>query len=147
MNASELKQLTERVTEEVWNKGNLDILGEFYTDDFVRHSASEPDIPNLQAYEAYLIDQHTVFPDLHLTIDELLAEEDNVAVRWTLTGTHLGRSSGPMAVPPSGKPVKITGTTFSRFVDGKMAEQWHFADMMSLLQQIGLVPQMAPSAS
>lgn len=147
MKAEELKQLTERLTDEVWNKGNFDILDEYYTQDFVRHSASEPEIPNLQAYREYIRDQRTIFPDLHLAIDESLVEGDRVAVRWTLTGTHLGRSVDPAVPPPTGNSVRITGTVFNRFDQGKLVEQWHYVDMMALLQQLGIIPQLMPSSS
>lgn len=80
---------------------------------------------------------------MHIAIDDILVEENKVAVRWTLTGTHLGDSSDLPSLPPTGKTVKFTGTTFSRYVDGKMTEQWHFVDMMTLLQQLGIMPQMA----
>jgi steroid delta-isomerase-like uncharacterized protein len=76
----------------------------------------------------------TAFPDSRISIESCIAEGDEVATRWTLTGTHQGVFQG---IPPAGRLVKFTGIEFNRVVDGKLVEHWSMFDNVSLLQQIG----------
>jgi predicted ester cyclase len=76
------------------------------------------------------------FPDWHSTFEELIAEEDRVAERWTGRGTHLGELQG---IPPTGKRVEGPGSVFYRIVGGKIVEFRGQFDMMGLMQQLGLI--------
>jgi predicted ester cyclase len=82
------------------------------------------------------------FPDWHSTFEELIAEGDRVAERWTGRGTHRGELQG---IAPTGKRVEAPGSVFYRIVDGKIVELWGQLDMMSLMQQLGVIasPQRA----
>jgi predicted ester cyclase len=82
------------------------------------------------------------FPDWHSTFEELVAEGDRVAERWTGRGTHRGELQG---IAPTGKCVEAPGSVFYRIVDGKIVELWGQLDMMSLMQQLGVIasPQRA----
>jgi predicted ester cyclase len=82
------------------------------------------------------------FPDWHSTFEELIAEGDRVAERWTGRGTHLGELQG---IPPTGKRVEVPGSVFYRIVDGRIVEFRGQLDMMSLMQQLGVIafPQQA----
>ena len=82
------------------------------------------------------------FPDWHSTFEELIAEGDRVAERWTGRGTHLGELQG---IPPTGKRVEAPGSVFYRIVDGKIVEFRGQFDMMGLMQQLGAIasPQQA----
>ena len=77
------------------------------------------------------------FPDVHFTIDDLIAEGERVVIRWTVTGTHKGELQG---IAPTGKHVTVTGMVMSRFVKGKVEEDWINFDALGLLQQLGVVP-------
>jgi predicted ester cyclase len=77
------------------------------------------------------------FPDWHSTPEELIAEGERVAERWTGRGTHQGELAG---IPPTSKLVEVPGSVFYRIVDGKIVEFRGQLDMMSLMQQIGAVP-------
>jgi predicted ester cyclase len=79
----------------------------------------------------------TAFPDLHATIEDLIAEDDKVVDRMTCEGTHQGFFMG---APPTGKRVKWSFIDINRIVDGKVVEHWAEADTMGLLHQLGLVP-------
>ena len=83
---------------------------------------------------------HTAFPDAHITVEDDISAGDIVASRWTLTGTHQGEFQG---VPPTGRPIRVSGIDFSRVVDGRIAEHWAQFDLMALMQQIGAVPATA----
>jgi steroid delta-isomerase-like uncharacterized protein len=89
----------------------------------------------LQAYA-------TAFPDFHMTIDDVLAEGDQVVVRWTFTGTH----HGPLAhIPPTGRRFDVSGGIgIFRLAAGKVAEGYFAWDKFALLQQLGILP--APAA-
>ena len=75
---------------------------------------------------------HATVPDVHVTLDEVIAERDLVAVRATWRGTHQGAFAG---IPPSGKPVTITGMVFWRVANGKLAERWATVDLSPLRGQ------------
>jgi steroid delta-isomerase-like uncharacterized protein len=77
------------------------------------------------------------FPDLHLTIEDQIAEGDKVVIRWTAHGTHKGNFMG---IPPTGKEAVVTGITIDRFANGKTVEAWNNSDDLGLLQQLGVVP-------
>jgi predicted ester cyclase len=79
----------------------------------------------------------TAFPDLHFTIEDIIAEGDTVVVRQTARGTHQGDLMG---IPPTGKQVSGTGITITRVVNGKAVEDWFNGDDLGLLQQLGVVP-------
>jgi steroid delta-isomerase-like uncharacterized protein len=80
------------------------------------------------------------FPDLNITVEDLIAEGDRVVARWTLRGTHQGASLG---MPPTGKQVTMPGISVVRLAGGKSAEQWVIHDQLGMLQQLGLVPAPA----
>jgi steroid delta-isomerase-like uncharacterized protein len=77
------------------------------------------------------------FPDLHLTVEDLIAEGDKVVGRTTVTGTHQGEYMG---VPPTGKPVTYNEIFIFRFVNGRIAETWGVVDVFSQLKQLGVIP-------
>ena len=79
----------------------------------------------------------TAFPDMSVTPETIIQDEDTVALAYTITGTH----TGPFGkIPPTGKKVKIRGMQISRFKDGEMVERWGSSDELGLLKQIGVVP-------
>jgi steroid delta-isomerase-like uncharacterized protein len=77
------------------------------------------------------------FPDLHITIEDLIAEEDKVVSRNTVTGTHRGEYLGR---PPTGRPITYTEIFIFRFASGRIAETWGVVDVLSQLRQLGVVP-------
>ena len=84
----------------------------------------------------------TAFPDLDRRIEDLFADGDRVAVRWTATGTHTGDFMG---IPPSGTTATSSGITIFRIADGRIVEEWGHSDMLGLLQQLGAIPVGAPA--
>jgi len=78
----------------------------------------------------------SVFPDLHLTIEDLIAEGNEVVLRWTGTGTQQGAFAGN---PPTGKQVTSTGIDIFRIANGKVVEHWSNSDDLGVLQQLGVV--------
>jgi predicted ester cyclase len=79
----------------------------------------------------------TAFPDMHITIEDIITEGDKLVQRWVAQGTHKGELMG---IVPTGKQVTITGINISRIVGGKLVEDWTEADMLGMMQQLGVIP-------
>ena len=123
---------------EAVNQKNLAVFDELLTPDVVFHSASTT-MQGLEAYKQFLSMYMTAFPDLHFTIEDMIAEGDTVVARFTTHGTHQGNFMG---IPPTGKQVSGTGMFIDRIVNGKGVEQWFHTDDLGLLQQLGVIPAM-----
>lgn len=114
------KAIIRRLIDEAWNGANLAVL-----DDLVAHPAS---------YRTTIIQLRTAYPDLHISIDQTIAEGDWVAYRWTAQGTH-----------ELGVQLTWSGVNLSRIVQGKLVEDSSVADRLTLLEQLGIVPaQLVP---
>jgi len=135
------KTIVRSLFEEVWNKGNLSVADELFTPNCEHHDASSPDFgrgPESEKKRATLY--RTAFPDLRLTIEDIIAEGETVIARWSCRGTHKGDLSG---IAPTGKQVTISGVSIARFSGSKMAEGWINWDALGLMQQLGVVPELA----
>lgn len=131
---SELKQLAERLVEEVWNLGNMDVVDELVDEDYVSHSSAAR---GTEGYKKFFADLRRAFPDIHFTMEDKIAEGDTVVVRWTARGTHQGEYQG---IPPTGTSGVITGIEVARFADGKKVESWGEFDRLGIMQQLGVIP-------
>jgi steroid delta-isomerase-like uncharacterized protein len=80
---------------------------------------------------------HRVFPDLHITIEDLVEEGDKLVSRNTVTGTHQGEYMG---IPPTGKSVTYNEIFIARFAGGRIAETWGVVDLLSQMKQLGVIP-------
>ena len=134
MTTEDNKALVLRFVEKFWSKGNLAAADELMTPDAVIH---QPEVGGIAGLKAFNTTTRTAFPDWYSTPEELIAEGDRVAERWTGRGTHRGEFQG---IPPSGKQVAVPGVVFYRIRDGKIAEFRGSFDALSLLQQLGVSP-------
>ncbi len=130
------KAIVMRCGEEIWNKGNLSAIEEFYSHDINHMDPAIPEIRGIEAEKQVVVLLRTAFPDIHLTVVDLITEGDKVVVRWTLRGTHKGDFQG---VPATGKPIEVTGTSTNRFANGKIVEAWANWDALGLMRQLGAV--------
>ena len=132
------KALSQRILEEIWNGGNLDLLGEVTYPQIGLHDPDDPSVDaGLEVARQLLTTYRTAFPDLRFTIQNQIAEGDFVATRWTATGTH----QGPIrSIPPTGRTVNVTGTTMERYTDGKLYQSWISWDGLGLMQQLDVIP-------
>jgi steroid delta-isomerase-like uncharacterized protein len=141
MSAQENKALVERFVEELWNEGNTSAADELMAPDAEIHmpTGEVVDVDGLKGFAGTFRES---FPDWHSTFEELVAEGDRVAERWTGRGTHQGELQG---IPPTGKRVEVPGSVFYRIVGGKIVEFRGQLDMMGLMQQLGVIapPQQA----
>jgi steroid delta-isomerase-like uncharacterized protein len=83
------------------------------------------------------------FPDIRMDVDDMVAEDDRVVVRWTVRGTHTGPFQG---LPPTYRKIEFGGTTHVRIADGKIVEGWQHMDILKGMQQLGVVPTGLPPA-
>ena len=103
----------------------------------VDHNLMPGQAPGLEGMQQMMTMFLGAFPDLHSTIDVLMAEGDLVAGRMTTTGTHKGDFMG---IPATGKQVKFTEVHIVRIANGKAVEHWGNSDDMAMMQQLGVVP-------
>jgi steroid delta-isomerase-like uncharacterized protein len=123
--------------QELWDNRNIAAADDLLTDDYRLHAPGVPVPLDRETTKQVVAMYGTSFPDLKHTVDEVIAEGDTVAARWTVRGTHRGEFQG---IPASGKHVTLSGNTVHRLKDGKLRETCLSFDSMELLQQLGAVP-------
>jgi steroid delta-isomerase-like uncharacterized protein len=115
------KQLIRRVFEEVIPAGEPAAMRAFVAQDFVDHDPLPGQPAGVEGAEYAVSTMHGAHPDLCFTIDDLVAEDDRVTIRWTLRGTNTGPMLGR---PPTGQPVELAAIVIFRIADGKISERW-----------------------
>ena len=133
---AENKAQFRRTYEELLNEGNLAVAEELVAPDFVNHEAPPGRNRGPESMRGLATMLRTAFPDLHFTIEELVAEGDTVAGRLTMSGTHQGPLMG---MPPTGRSVQQDHMHFVRFRDGKAIEHWGVRDDLGMMQQLGVI--------
>jgi steroid delta-isomerase-like uncharacterized protein len=138
MSLEENKAIIRRENEDGINRGNLEVIDELLSHDYILHvpGLQEP-VRGREGYKQFVNTFRTAFPDLHTTIEELIAEGDKVVVHHTWRGTHKGDFQGVFA---TGKQVQFDSINIYRIIDGKIAEERMEFDNLSLLQQLDAVP-------
>ncbi|MCW5849672.1 MAG: ester cyclase [Anaerolineae bacterium] len=138
------KTIAHRYLEEVFSKGNVAAIDEITAVNFVSHDpAAGGEIRGVDGFKQFVTAIHTVFPDIQFTVEDMLAEGDRVAVRWTMHSEHEGEGLG---LPATHRPVTVTGAEFLRIVNGKIEEDWVTLDTLRLVNDMGLLepkPMMA----
>jgi steroid delta-isomerase-like uncharacterized protein len=136
--SEEIKALVRRQEEELFSGGNLELADEIYAPDYVGHDPSNPEeVRGLQAAKQAASDYRQAFPDLRVTVEDLIAEGDKVAARLRVRGTHLGDLNG---VAPTGRRVDFTGIVISRVEGGRIVEDWANFDDLGMMRQLGVIP-------
>jgi steroid delta-isomerase-like uncharacterized protein len=130
MTTDQNKALYRRYIEDAFNQGRLDVLDELLSPSYVFRDAPPGAPSGPESVKQVVTMFRTAFPDLHITLDELVAEGDKVCARATTRGTHRGTFMG---IAATGKSVTMTGMTMVRIVDGRLVESWVKNDVMGLL--------------
>ena len=133
------KAAIRRIYEEVWNQGNLATVDEVRAVDFAFHGPGGAEEKGRAGLKEFVTKFRAAFPDVCATVENIVAEGEYVALRTSTTGTHRGDWMG---IPPTGKRVTLTLNVLSRFAGGKEAEAWEELDMLSFMQQLGVIPPM-----
>jgi predicted ester cyclase len=138
VSAEENKALFRRTYEELLNRENLQVAEELVSPEFINYEAPPGRDRGPESMRGLATMLRTAFPDLHFTIEELVAEGDLVAGRLTMSGTH----EGPlMGTPPTGRSAHQDHMHFVRFRDGKAVEHWGVRDDLGMMQQLGVIPE------
>jgi steroid delta-isomerase-like uncharacterized protein len=137
-----MKTISRRVAAEGFGQGRLEVLDELVAEDIVnRDETIPPEIPaGRDGIKALAQGYRTAFPDMDLKVEDQIAEGDKVVTRWSARGTHQGELMG---IPPTGKEARTTGITIDRIANGQIVETWTNWNQLSLLQQLGVIPEMA----
>jgi steroid delta-isomerase-like uncharacterized protein len=137
MSTEENKALARRVIEEMFNEGNLDVADELIASDYVDHDPAMPEeVRGPEGFKEYVGMYRSAFPDLHIQIEDQIAEGDKVVTRWTGTGTHEGELAG---IAPTGNYVTLPGMEIVRISEGKLVEGWEGYDSMTMMRQLGVM--------
>ena len=134
---------TMRSTYERINAGDIAGFGDLVADDFIEHDDAPGLPPTKEGTLEFFRILLAAFPDMHMTVEDLIANGDKTVARVQVTGTHKGEFMG---VPPAGTRVDVQLIDIMRFNGaGLVCEHWGVADMLSLMQQLGVVPAGPPA--
>jgi steroid delta-isomerase-like uncharacterized protein len=131
------KDVIRAYVQTIFNQQQVDRADELVAPDYLDHAALPRQAPGLEGAKKKWAMYLAGIPDLRVTIEEMVAEGDKVAVRRSYEGAHCGELLG---VPPTGKQVRIGGISIFRLAGGKIAEQWEQLDRLALMQQLGVFP-------
>ena len=136
MSTQENKAIVRRWVE-AFNDGNLDAVDELLTDSYVRHDPNSPEVRGPEEEKQLISMYRSAFPDLRFTIEDMVAEDDKVAMRVSISATHKGELLG---IPPTENRLSLTAMEIYRLREGKIEEQWVNVDTLGMMQQIGAIP-------
>jgi steroid delta-isomerase-like uncharacterized protein len=122
---------------EAVNSGNLEALRDLVSPAVVEHDPGPNQGPGAKGYIDLFTEMRTAFPDLQVTPEHITADEDTIALAYTIEGTHRGDFQG---IAPTGHRIKARGVQISRFLDGKLVERWGSSDELGILKQLGVTP-------
>ncbi len=139
MGATENKRIIEQIMEEVWNRGDLDKVEEYITDDSVEHNPYG-ELAGPEGMRQFVTAIHQTYDDFRIVAHNMIANDNFVSYNYTVEGTQTG-SVGELE--PTEKTVEIQGVYLARIENGKIVEAWNQFDVMSLLSQLGQLPEQA----
>ena len=129
----EMKKLVERSIE-IYNTGDISIIDEICAPDLVRYfHGKKSSAVGIDAFKKGAKGHRNRYPDMKITIDEMIIAHDKVVFRYTYTGTQ----TGPGKIPPTGKRVTIHGIYIYKIVEGKIAEIWMYWNNQKWIEQLG----------
>jgi steroid delta-isomerase-like uncharacterized protein len=130
--AETARDLGRRWFEEVWNHGRRETIAEIMTPECVVHDGAT-DSRGPSGFYPFFDRMNATFSEIHLVVEDTMAERDAACIRWTFTAKHTG---GGLGIPPTGKTVHITGITVLRASAGRIVEAWQNWDMLGMMEQI-----------
>jgi len=131
----ENKQIAREFIEEIFNKVNLENISRFVTPNFVYHSSGE-DVTGMENFKEWISADHSIYPDIHFTIVDTIAEHGKVVTAWIVAGTHTKDFRG---VPATHKKFETVGVNIFHFEGNKIKEAWIVVDGLSAALQVGAV--------
>lgn len=143
MTIEENKQVVQRYYNTVLNAGDLNALDELSVSQYEEHDPLPGQASGREGLRQRVEMLRRAF-QAQFTIEDIIAEGDKVVVRWTQRGAQVAEFLG---MPATGRPFTIAGIDIHRLQDGKLAEHWHVVDLLSQMQQLGLIPQPASAGA
>jgi len=119
------------------NEGNLDVVLEVFAPNVVDHDPAPDQGAGPEGFRSFFETLASAFPDAHIEVEHMVADDDNIAIAYTLSGTH---QSDFMGVEPTGQRIEARGMQIARFEDGQIVERWGSTDELGILKQLGAVP-------
>lgn len=139
---TDYKSLLLEIHDQVWNPVRDPAVERFYATTFRNHNPGAPHIVDRDGVRQYALDTAAGFPDYTITPFDMIVEGDRLALRYAFRGTHTGSFAG---LPATGNRVDATGVCIYRFTGDLVAECWWNQDSLTFLQQLGVVPSLAPA--
>ena len=137
--SEENKALMKRWFEEVWNQGNARVIDELLAEDGVIHGLADIDgnpVQGLASFKEFHAKFRGAFPDMHISVDDVIAEGDKVVARCSVRAQHTGAHLGFEA---TNAPVQFEGVAIVRVKNGKIAEAWNCFDFLTMNKQLGVL--------
>ncbi len=134
---ADYKEMAQRWYSEVMSEGKTEVIDELCAPDFVDHDPLPGTTADLAGLKDFVGQIRAAFPDMQVTVDDVIAEGDRLAVRSTMRATHEGDFMG---IPGSGKKVEVSNYDFIRFENDQAAEHWGVIDSAALMEQLGMAP-------
>jgi steroid delta-isomerase-like uncharacterized protein len=133
------KTLVRRWFEEVWNQGREETIDELFALNGVGYGLGDTDVPlrGPAGFKPFVRNLRGALPDIHMSIEDIMADDDKVTVRLDVQGTHKG---GHLGVAATGRQIRIAGVVIVRIANGQIVEGWNSWDQLGLLRQIGALP-------
>jgi len=138
------KAIVRRLYDEVWNKRSLEVVDALISPS---HALNDPLASDSQVgpkmYKRRVVEFTNIFPDLHFTIEDMIAEKGKVVVSWIISATHKGEF---MDIPATGRKVSIEGITIHHISNGKILDSHARWDPLGLLRQLGQASPLAKTS-
>lgn len=128
-----------REMTDLWNAKDLDVVDQIFSNEFVNHDPSWPGVTDRESFREWATSWLSAAPDMEGVIDDIVAQEDKVAGRWTVRWTDVAGMGG---TTPTGKQIVVTGMDICRIADGKIVERWWAKDVLSAMQQMEVIPPL-----
>ena len=141
MSTDTAKTLVSTYIEDVWNRADAQAFDRLTAPAFAYCLGGQPP-RDRAAMLAFLQGVHAAFPDWRVQIDDIVAEGNTVAVRWSGQVTHEGPFHG---IPATGKRIAVSGVNLYRIEDGRIAQEWEQMDSLGMLAQLGVLPPAGKS--
>jgi steroid delta-isomerase-like uncharacterized protein len=127
---------TQKSFGEAVNTNDLQRFKDLLSPHVVDHNPAPTQRPGPQGFIDFFAEFIAAFPDLAIDVEHMVADDHNVAIAYTITGTQRGDFMG---VPPTGRRIRASGLQIARFEDGRIVERWGSSDQLGILQQIGAI--------
>ena len=124
---------------ELINSGDIDSLDEVFAAGVVDHDPAPDQGPGPEGFKDFFRALRSAFPDLSISGETVVSDDDHVCIAYTVSGTHQGEFQG---IQPTGRSITARGVQIGRFEDGKIVERWGSSDELGILTQLGASPRV-----